>query len=343
MTAARMTSARQSWVDSAKAIGIVLVVYGHVARGAVDAGANHVPASFGLVDSVIYSFHMPLFFCLAGLFAAASYERRGAGGMIVEKLLTVGVPYVVWSLVQGLLEVWAGDLTNGSTGYRDVFALLWAPRSQFWFLYALFLCFGLYVAARLLFARHGAIVLATLALLLYFQYDAIYGARILPALARSLVYFCFGVLCAALLRRRLPTGAGPLAVAAGVFIAAQYLFHGVLQLRHDDYGVAALLLALVSIAVVAVAASAAANLESRMLAAIGEASMTIYVMHVIVGAGLRVFLMRVVGIDDFAVDVLLGVLAGVLVPLLTRSIARGARVQGVAGAAIGIPRRADAR
>ena len=59
---------RNVWVDYAKAIGIILVVYGHVARGVFNAGLPMDEGEFVLVDSIIYSFHMPLFFFLSGLF-----------------------------------------------------------------------------------------------------------------------------------------------------------------------------------------------------------------------------------------------------------------------------------
>ncbi len=50
---------RNVWVDYAKAIGIILVVYGHVARGVFNAGLPMDEGEFVLVDSIIYSFHMP--------------------------------------------------------------------------------------------------------------------------------------------------------------------------------------------------------------------------------------------------------------------------------------------
>jgi fucose 4-O-acetylase-like acetyltransferase len=59
---------RDHWVDYAKGLGILLVVYGHVSRGVFNAGIKVDAELFKLVDSVIYSFHMPLFFFLSGLF-----------------------------------------------------------------------------------------------------------------------------------------------------------------------------------------------------------------------------------------------------------------------------------
>jgi fucose 4-O-acetylase-like acetyltransferase len=63
-----MTDSRNIWVDYAKAIGIILVVYGHVARGIFNAGLVIDQALYELVDHVIYSFHMPLFFFCRGFF-----------------------------------------------------------------------------------------------------------------------------------------------------------------------------------------------------------------------------------------------------------------------------------
>jgi fucose 4-O-acetylase-like acetyltransferase len=53
---------RDIWVDYAKGIGILLVVYGHVARGMANAGITINETLYQLADSMIYSFHMPLFF-----------------------------------------------------------------------------------------------------------------------------------------------------------------------------------------------------------------------------------------------------------------------------------------
>lgn len=50
-----MGSKRENWVDIAKGIGIILVVMGHACCPKIPHG-------------IIYSFHMPLFFFLSGLF-----------------------------------------------------------------------------------------------------------------------------------------------------------------------------------------------------------------------------------------------------------------------------------
>ena len=97
--------ARSSWVDSAKGLGIILVVYGHVARGLSSAGLFKDADLFRLVDSIIYSFHMPLFFFLSGLFFYSSLLKRGRAGLVLNKVDSILYPYVLWSLIQGFVEV----------------------------------------------------------------------------------------------------------------------------------------------------------------------------------------------------------------------------------------------
>ncbi|HAQ24881.1 MAG TPA: acyltransferase, partial [Pseudomonas sp.] len=123
---------RNAWVDYAKAIGIILVVYGHVARGVFNAGLPMGEELYVLVDSIIYSFHMPLFFFLSGLFFYDSLVKRGTGGLIVNKVDTIVYPFIVWSLLQGFLEVILSNYTNGNVTVAEVLSLLWSPRAQFW-------------------------------------------------------------------------------------------------------------------------------------------------------------------------------------------------------------------
>ncbi|EPJ4139137.1 acyltransferase family protein [Klebsiella pneumoniae] len=65
---------RETWVDYAKGIGIILVVFGHANRGLYSSGIYISPEIYHYLDNVIYSFHMPLFFFLSGLFFVSSIK-----------------------------------------------------------------------------------------------------------------------------------------------------------------------------------------------------------------------------------------------------------------------------
>lgn len=64
---------RLDWIDLSKGLGIILVVYGHVARGVNSAGLDF--DLFNQIDDVIYAFHMPLFFILSGYFFVKSSKK----------------------------------------------------------------------------------------------------------------------------------------------------------------------------------------------------------------------------------------------------------------------------
>ena len=82
---------RLPWVDVGKGIGILLVVYGHATGGLISArllsGDGLAAASF----YAIYTFHMPLFFFLSGLFVPKRIARDRLG-FAVNLLKTIVYP-----------------------------------------------------------------------------------------------------------------------------------------------------------------------------------------------------------------------------------------------------------
>ncbi len=107
-------------------------------------------AVYGLIDSVIYSFHMPLFFLLAGLLFPGSIARHSRLSLIKNKFRLIFYPYVVWSLIQGAIEVEPTGATNSGVTWAQVLSFMWQPRDQFWFLYILFVIF---LVSALLYRR----------------------------------------------------------------------------------------------------------------------------------------------------------------------------------------------
>ena len=76
-----MNKKRIKYLDVAKAIGIILVIIGHVSQNRV-------------ITSIIYSFHMPLFFILSGYVYHKGNTKRK-----VKKIL---IPYFVFSIISYL-------------------------------------------------------------------------------------------------------------------------------------------------------------------------------------------------------------------------------------------------
>ncbi|MDY7538939.1 acyltransferase [Undibacterium sp. 5I1] len=327
---------RAIWVDYAKAIGILLVVYGHVARGVWNAGIPFDQATYSLIDSVIYSFHMPLFFFLSGLFFNASFQKYGAKNLLIGKLETIAYPYVVWSLLQGMVEVFLSKYTNGKVSIAEVLALFWMPRAHFWFLYVLFLVFILATLLhRFLQLNVASSKLRPLALVLLIT-SALYvgngnGNMVAPFpidyLMAYFVFFVLGIQSEQLAEVITTRPLLWLTTSTCAFVAAQWGFHQGLGLTYLQQGLLSLLLAVISIVFICSIAVFLAQLSQptaraglppslALLSFIGSCSMTIYLMHVLVASGLRIVLSKLLGVSNLAVHLLLGCLAGVAIPIL---------------------------
>ena len=136
-----MGKMRIEWLDGARGIAIFLVVLGHVLRGLPEnAVSSGQWAAF--LDSWIYSFHMPVFFFISGLFIESSAQRP-LGRFLVSKLKTIAYPYIVWSILQESLRAVSGTAT-----LAGLWKIIYLPVMQYWFLYVLLLLGLLYALTR---------------------------------------------------------------------------------------------------------------------------------------------------------------------------------------------------
>jgi fucose 4-O-acetylase-like acetyltransferase len=156
---------RSNIVDIVKGIAIILVVYGHVAQGMGHRGWWTGPGAI-FSDVFVYSFHMPAFFFVAGLFVAGSIAKRGGRSFTVDKLKTILYPYLLFSVVGALIEPLIARFKSGTTPFHwNSFLRNIADGDAGWFLFVLFFCLLLAlitvrVPAWLRFA--GAVALALL-------------------------------------------------------------------------------------------------------------------------------------------------------------------------------------
>ncbi|WP_407291056.1 acyltransferase family protein [Stutzerimonas zhaodongensis] len=311
---------RNAWVDYAKAIGIILVVYGHVARGVYNAGLPMDESLYLLVDSIIYSFHMPLFFFLSGLFFYDSLMKRGKAGLIVNKVDTIVYPFIVWSLLQGVIEVVLSNYTNGEVTLGQVFSLLWSPRAQFWFLYALFLVFvvcsfAYWKADRRYFLPLWLVFGGLYVLSREFEVGSI-GRFIFG----NAVFFALGVWFNEIRSFFLSRYVSLTLFWGALFVIGQYLFHMTFGLNWEVGGLPVLSLATVSIFFMVSLSMWLGQARMEWLLFIGASSMTIYLMHILAGSGVRVLLGSFMGIDSIPVHLIVGTLIGLGAPLVAQVI-----------------------
>ncbi len=304
------------WIDYARAIGIILVVYGHVARGVYNAGIPFKNESlYQLVDGVVYSFHMPLFFFLSGIFFLDSLKRKKAWGLILNKIDTIAYPYIIWSIIHLSVTALLSSFTNGDTAFSDILTILWQPQAHFWFLYVLFF---LFVIAAIAYSQAPARLIAPIyiiSLALYLFHDKLPSSYHFHYIKHNFVYFTFSILFSQWGNIKLFESKMALAAAALLFLISQYIFQVRLNLGIWDRGIYLLLTAKIGILLVVIAAKQAPKLP--WLAAIGVSSMAIYLMHVLFGSGARIILQHFLSIESAFVHLLAGCVVGVCASLAT--------------------------
>ena len=133
---------RNVFIDRLKGYACFLVLFGHVIRGIRTAGIN-IPKIFWGVELFIWSFHVALFLFLSGVVYRLTKEWKGhktKWNFILHKLLVLGIPYVVFSIVYISINSLIGG-TNTQFSMTDILFIWKTPVAQYWFLYALFFLF----------------------------------------------------------------------------------------------------------------------------------------------------------------------------------------------------------
>lgn len=134
---------RETWVDNVKALACALVVIGHFEQSMVRVGILPAGDFYGWFQMTIYSFHVPLFFICSG-YLYQRYSRVNSlsswWGSVTKKLLSLGVPYMVFTLVTLGMKVLAADDVN-SPAANPLMTLFIQPISPYWFLYTLLILF----------------------------------------------------------------------------------------------------------------------------------------------------------------------------------------------------------
>jgi fucose 4-O-acetylase-like acetyltransferase len=308
------------WVDYARGFGIILVVVGHTLRGLAPAHILEEGPAYRAADTWIYSFHMPLFFFLSGLFAERRIDRR-PGVFLPHLLATLGYPYVVWSTLQTLLQMATNRYTNHHYGVSDLFGILVNPIMQFWFLYSLLVTASIYYALRRLGLGQAGILASFVAFWL--------TQRWIPTIAwwplrSTRLVGMFYALGSVVSRRwgvdrldRAPTG---------VLLLVMLLGFGIVAALAPPEGYSSLLGAAVATCGTAASVGLAVLLSRfrgwSFVRTLGLYSLEIFVAHTIASAGLRILLQKGLRVDDPATHIVVGTLGGLLLPLMLIGLCR---------------------
>ncbi len=193
-----------SELNIARGIGIYLVVLGH----ALDHyNRNYIPLGPWMnVWAIIYMFHMPLFFFVAGyvynLSSVSPSSYRDYPSFLTNKARHLLLPYFSFSLIllalRCSLAALEGRLTMGSIS-SDLFLILInphkGPSSYLWFIYTLFVMYGFFPFVDITCRKNSFFKPAWLALFLCLYWlSFILGYTMLVDLCANYIFFFLGYL-----------------------------------------------------------------------------------------------------------------------------------------------------
>lgn len=329
---------RLAWIDYARGIAIILVLYRHIFEGISRSGVEAAQYSWlENANIIFYSFRMPLFFILSGVFIAKSLAKRKMKGLILNKVSILLYPYLLWSFLQISIQILLGGYVNANRSIADYGYVFVFPRriDQFWYLYALFNVTVLYIVTReqLRFKVWHQLLLGTV---LYFFSSYISVKHIdlgfVYDICHYYVFFALGELVSDKILDssnfqkfsswKLFAGLLPL------FVIGQFYFLQTNLAVKDNLFVEEhqpLLFALIALSGCAFMINISFLLQRynsvKTLRVVGFHSLYIYVSHVLVASAVRMCLVKILHITWLPAILVICLLFAVVIPILLYQLA----------------------
>lgn len=183
------TEVRNCRVDTLKGIAIFFVTLGHAI---VFYPVNlHEDPACQLVFEFVSSLHMELFFLLSGY---CFRFRGGYGKFVKKKLLRLGIPYVVFNLLDMVPRQLLASLVNRPRPMGESLERILFRGGELWFLYALFVLFLFFPALHGLCEKcpKGDLLLLAASLPLAYFSPLLPEVFLLNRVGQYLFYFILG-------------------------------------------------------------------------------------------------------------------------------------------------------
>ena len=333
---------RYNWIDYARGIAIILVVYRHSFEGIKRAGfsiSNYLYLEHANI--IFFSFRMPLFFIVSGIFISGSLFKRGLNGLISNKMKTILYPYFLWGVLQITLQLIFGQFLSAQRKPSHYLDLFYLPREveQFWYLYALFNVSVLYAIVKVklrLQSKHQLILGTMLYLLSAFTAQHSIDLGFVNDIFHYYLFFAIGDNLSEIIRsennRNFFSSWKLFFILLPLFILSQIYFL-IVNMNHNPEKFKYLYIEyyqpLIYLVIALVGCSFIMNITNMLqkknsvvwLRKVGFYSLYIYVCHVMITAPTRILLNRVFHISNVPVLLACCVVTGIVVPILVYRLA----------------------
>jgi fucose 4-O-acetylase-like acetyltransferase len=331
-----LSAGRLGWIDYTRGICIILVCYRHCFNGlkesSLPVGDYHL---LEILNVCFYSFRMPLFFIVSGLFVSRSLQKKSLKDYVWGRFSIVFYPLIIWGSLQITLQLLLKDYVNAKPVPFDYVNLIIFPRNpsnnqQFWYLNALFFVGALYAFFKVVL-RFGLWQQVLLGLLLYsiagyLSYNGI-SFYIFPDIFHFYIYFCIGDIISSFIFKKETTRiilSPKWLIASAIFCIIMQTIFTSINLKHadDDYiNIKMTYLFLpISLSGCALMIQLSQWLQQknivRWLRVVGYHSLYIYLMHLMLIAAVRIVLIRFFHITYIPLIMFIAISLGVVIPII---------------------------
>ena len=320
---------RWAWVDYLKGIALVLVVYRHVLIGiqrsvaSAQAHGDHipdVPTWLETANMIFFSFRMPLFFILSGIFISGSLAKRSLKQVLGIKFENLMYPYFIWVFLQVTLQIILGSNTNSDRSLVDYTYILYNPRhlDQFWYLPALFNTTAVYLLVKT-YLKPPVYGQFLIGLAFYFLSPWLHDISMISDWMEFYIFYALGDAVSSWFfkdstQRRLSNPYVLLGITPVFFLTqVYYLAHPQSEPGKADF-LAIALIGCLSMFILAFRMQAWNIL--RFLRVVGYHSLYIYVTHVFVAGLVRLSLTRLLHIHNPFILLATGIFFSVTIPII---------------------------
>lgn len=312
---------RNLLIDRLKGYACFLVLFGHVIMGMRNAGIVMPSFLFGL-EKFIWTFHVPLFLFLSGAVYSITDEwhrKKTKFNFIKYKLLKLGVPYFVFSVIYILINSLSGD-TNTSFSANDILTLWKTPVAQYWYLYALFFLLCIWTVFSGILKPWKTTVLLTA--LGYIIYEIFGETGSLSMVLSSALSFGIGTFSGISFFDKTSVKIKISVIAFHILSGCLIIYFGFenTPFVKELFTVLGIVSSIFFISVIQ-----NTNMVSRFLDFMNRYSFQTYLLHTIFTAGIRIILLKT-GISNWGIHIFAGCICGLAFSVISSVIAERFKV-----------------
>ena len=282
---------REDWIDVVKGITISLVTLHHVISSLREAGL--FPESYDRIYLLLVPVRMPLFFTVAGLFAASSLKKP-LSEFIDSKIIHFMYFYVLWNIISYSMRMALSPFMDTAIDPWQILMIGWQPVVMLWFLYVLALAF---VVLRLTKSWPREVVLALALFCHAISFNLPFDLEVPRNFLRFFIFFMIGAVFSSFIRAKAANARLVFAALCAAGYAALCMMLG--QYREVlSFPVFGILAILSSATIVTLSSVYAQTVVGQLFRRIGVYSLYIYVMNFLATAVAAQFL-RKIGLADY--------------------------------------------